>query len=588
MKSLFHITVVLIVFTFTQCYGFRKGGLGFGLRRRYRPCRIKFPIICGSDGKTYRGVCELNRARLRSRKSIKIVKLGKCPTCQIKEPVNCLVPGCFRPSCKAYPKAICVSFCGCDSQYFYRGRKVDCNQARKVNPCKFKSCGSGGICKVVKQKAVCVLRGVACSLPKIVGPCRARILRFYYNSQTRQCERFYYGGCRGNRNNFKTKEFCEETCKTDRDLCTLPAVPGPCEAHIERYFYNSSTSKCEKFYYGGCEGNENNFETIMQCKKSCKHTATGNLCALVLCGGNGRCKVENGKPVCVSPENPCLAVKCSPRTTCGTENNKPFCRPDFCLLPSKTGPCRARKPRYFYNRKTGRCEGFIYGGCRGNKNNFLTREECNNQCRRQGACPPGQQFVNCLVPPCQNAKCQAYPGARCKNNYCGGCNADFYVNDKKVECNDLCANVSCNASMECKVILGEAICRPVLANPCIATLCLVGTRCIVENGEGKCVPITPLPTVHPLCAAVTCLRGTKCIVRNNRLMCVPTCSSSRRCKQQGSFCNQKTGVCECQRFCLAIHDPRCGSDGRRYGNQCNLDAAACRKKTTIINVPCRG
>lgn len=54
-----------------------------------------------------------------------------------------------------------------------------------------------------------------------------------------------------------------------------------------------------------------------------------------------------------------------------------------------------------------------------------------------GTCPPGKQLVNCLVPPCQNAKCEANPGARCENNYCGGCNADFYVNNKKVNCNGM-------------------------------------------------------------------------------------------------------------------------------------------------------
>ena len=60
---------------------------------------------------------------------------------------------------------------------------------------------------------------------------------------------------------------------------------------------------------------------------------------------------------------------------------------DFCLLPSKTGPCKARQIRYFYNRKSGKCEQFIYGGCRGNKNNFLTMTECRNQCRRKGNKP---------------------------------------------------------------------------------------------------------------------------------------------------------------------------------------------------------
>ena len=52
-----------------------------------------------------------------------------------------------------------------------------------------------------------------CNLPKETGPCRASIRRYFYNKDTEECEQFTYGGCRGNENNFETKEACEETCK---------------------------------------------------------------------------------------------------------------------------------------------------------------------------------------------------------------------------------------------------------------------------------------------------------------------------------------------------------------------------------------
>lgn len=42
-----------------------------------------------------------------------------------------------------------------------------------------------------------------CSLPKVVGPCKALFRRWYYNSETKLCEEFNYGGCQGNANNFK-------------------------------------------------------------------------------------------------------------------------------------------------------------------------------------------------------------------------------------------------------------------------------------------------------------------------------------------------------------------------------------------------
>ena len=51
-----------------------------------------------------------------------------------------------------------------------------------------------------------------CCLPKKVGPCKASIPRYYYNKDTEQCEAFTYGGCKGNRNNFKTLKQCNRVC----------------------------------------------------------------------------------------------------------------------------------------------------------------------------------------------------------------------------------------------------------------------------------------------------------------------------------------------------------------------------------------
>lgn len=51
-----------------------------------------------------------------------------------------------------------------------------------------------------------------CRLPPEVGPCDALLKRWYYNPQTRRCETFNYGGCRGNANNFKTVEECQRRC----------------------------------------------------------------------------------------------------------------------------------------------------------------------------------------------------------------------------------------------------------------------------------------------------------------------------------------------------------------------------------------
>lgn len=52
----------------------------------------------------------------------------------------------------------------------------------------------------------------ACTLPKVIGKCRAAIPRFYFDGESQECEQFYYGGCDGNANNFETKGDCDAKC----------------------------------------------------------------------------------------------------------------------------------------------------------------------------------------------------------------------------------------------------------------------------------------------------------------------------------------------------------------------------------------
>lgn len=75
---------------------------------------------------------------------------------------------------------------------------------------------------------------------------------------------------------------------------------------------------------------------------------------------------------------------------------------------------------------------------------------CGNSC----ACGDGSQPFNCFVDPCQFASCAS--GGTCFSNYCGGCNAEFYLLPNYVPVCQACADdsdclfgQSCSAQGEC-------------------------------------------------------------------------------------------------------------------------------------------
>ncbi|XP_078215392.1 kunitz-type protease inhibitor 2 isoform X8 [Callithrix jacchus] len=56
---------------------------------------------------------------------------------------------------------------------------------------------------------------------------------------------------------------------------------------------------------------------------------------------------------------------------------------EYCTAKAVTGPCRAAFPRWYFDVERNSCDNFIYGGCRGNKNSYLSEEACMLRCFRK-------------------------------------------------------------------------------------------------------------------------------------------------------------------------------------------------------------
>lgn len=62
----------------------------------------------------------------------------------------------------------------------------------------------------------------------------------------------------------------------------------------------------------------------------------------------------------------------------------PVFMPRKCKLPPKKGKCNADFENFYYDYKSNMCKTFIFGGCGGNKNNFVNLLECYYTCKRFG------------------------------------------------------------------------------------------------------------------------------------------------------------------------------------------------------------
>ncbi|XP_067327125.1 tissue factor pathway inhibitor isoform X3 [Anolis sagrei] len=273
-----------------------------------------------------------------------------------------------------------------------------------------------------------------CAMKADSGSCKALNDRYHFNIKTQKCEIFNYGGCQGNENNFLTLEECQEKCiKPFEDLpekrkrtrfkkekpsyCLLENDPGICRGLITRYFYNKESQKCEKFMYGGCLGNQNNFWSVEECQDTCQETnplvnslQVNDDSILVTTTDNSTRvdqfvnslqtedgvlpfhAVENSTPtlqqVPFMPSADFLQAHDDNVNLSIMNNSAPVVKqgqdllPSLCVMRVDRGICRAQEKRFFYNYTIGKCRPFSYSGCGGNENNFTTRKSCLQMCKK--------------------------------------------------------------------------------------------------------------------------------------------------------------------------------------------------------------
>ncbi|KAM4014284.1 kunitz-type protease inhibitor 1 isoform 2-T2 [Anomaloglossus baeobatrachus] len=189
------------------------------------------------------------------------------------------------------------------------------------------------------------------------------------------------------------------TKEQTHEYCHSPKKVGRCRGSFKRWWFNSEINECEGFVFGGCNANQNNYVRQEDCRQTCVNSAEH---------GDGSHKGRRLQPVC---DGRCLrtqfrcadgccidaALECDDTPDCSDNSDEASCENydrEFkklqdldvpnnkarCVELPDTGPCRASFSRFYYDPVAMKCMGFTYGGCSGNRNNFLQEVDCEEFC----------------------------------------------------------------------------------------------------------------------------------------------------------------------------------------------------------------
>ncbi|XP_034239314.1 papilin isoform X2 [Thrips palmi] len=228
-----------------------------------------------------------------------------------------------------------------------------------------------------------------CSLPKIEGPCEGYYPTWYHDQESGQCRQFIYKGCLGNANRFKTREECNSLCVPETlDACSAPVEPGPCNGSTPRWYFDKDSRTCHQFAYGGCKGNKNNFATQAACLYKC---------------------------------------------------NKPGESREVCGLAKEQGDCTEKLARWSFDASENRCVPFYHSGCGGNGNTFATKQTCEADC-------PKRVAQDVCMQPALTGECHNYTQrwyydaleAQCKPFYYGNCGGNHNNFQTREACQQRC------------------------------------------------------------------------------------------------------------------------------------------------------
>lgn len=263
------------------------------------------------------------------------------------------------------------------------------------------------------------------------------LTRYFYNRKTKQCEPYFYTGCGARGNHFETKSQCDNVCtrrlrRSVSPICDANHVDECPGSGLRLWIYEAEAGTCRQVEVcSSLRTASVSFRLPMEVAKDvfrlqpgisgsgginsyllpgtfASSSACYNYCLPPTPSGTDVTNICHIDPI-TSVSNECrmmgkrwyFDVKdgyCRSYISCPVYGNNFAdeetcnfaCRSkhisEVCRLPLDYGGCSSFLPRWYYNTDKRRCDQFLYGGCFGNSNRFLTKLECDNACTHNDIC----------------------------------------------------------------------------------------------------------------------------------------------------------------------------------------------------------
>ncbi|NP_001267819.1 cysteine rich BMP regulator 2 precursor [Hydra vulgaris] len=202
-------------------------------------CESDEEKLCDNDGNKYKNICELRSKECKLQQKIPHFS---CKDCQrtAESKLETIESGVVLNTSRMCEKEECVNgvFKVSLDNTCLKAEGFTCSEGSNIH--QDITCPVGYYCNITKLElnpeygypnlgqCSAIDSSEVCKLAPDTGACYAYFPRWHFDISTGTCKEFIYGGCQGNKNNFKSKDECLRLCgDRDKPLAAMPMNAFP-------------------------------------------------------------------------------------------------------------------------------------------------------------------------------------------------------------------------------------------------------------------------------------------------------------------------------------------------------------------------